>query len=104
MDNSSENIEKEYYLLKINIKKPLNDKISLVINTLEGNFSKTDFFFEIEDSKLNFYLKSIDLDRFKATINDLIIKYELDDSQAKIFKELISKIENITPNWNINYI
>ncbi|MHA1380333.1 MAG: DNA-methyltransferase [Candidatus Helarchaeota archaeon] len=95
MDKLGEPLKKEFLVLFVDFKPPLHKNIIKSIKSIEEKFSSKDFFFDFEDSKIIFYLKSIDLQKFKDFIDKLIITYQLDNGQAIIFKKLITKIENI---------
>ncbi len=95
MQDKSNDLNKEYLSINIDIKRTLHNKELEIIAALEKKFSNKDFFFKLEDSKVNFFLKSINLQDFKEFVNHLLKKYDTESKHSKLFHDIISKIENI---------
>ena len=95
MQDKSDNLIKEYLPINVDIKRPLTKKELEIIASLEKKFSNKDFFFVFNDSKVDFYLKSINLQNFKEYINHLLNKHQVEDLIFKLFQEIINKIEDI---------
>ncbi|MFX1451234.1 MAG: DNA-methyltransferase [Promethearchaeota archaeon] len=95
MQDKSSDLIKEYLPINVDIKRPLNKKELEIIASLEKKFSNKDFFLIFNDSKVDFYLKSINLQKFKEYINHLINKHQVEDLIFKLFQEIINKIEDI---------
>jgi len=95
----SNNMMKGYKIIEEDVGRPLYNEELEIIAKLEEKFSKNDFLFQLEDSKIFFYLKSLDLDDFKKYVNQLIKEYKLDtrypQADKNIFFEIITEIENI---------
>jgi DNA modification methylase len=95
----SGDIIKSYKTIEVNLNRSLYDEEVDVIRELGEKFPKDDFFFSAKDSNVTFYLKSIDLDKFKDTTNQLVKEYGLSakyrQASDNIFLEIITKIENV---------
>ncbi|NVM02608.1 MAG: site-specific DNA-methyltransferase, partial [Candidatus Helarchaeota archaeon] len=95
MQDKSIDLIKEYFPIIIDINRPLYDKELKIISELEKKFSNRDFFFKMEDSKVNFFLKSINLQNFKEYVYHLLKKYKTERKQSELFQDIINKIEKI---------
>lgn len=92
--------EKKYKKIEIPMGRKLYPKESYIIADMMREFIRSDFYFEIQDNeKMNFYLRAIDLEKFRNFIGNAIKKYNLDDryskSKANIFFKIIESIEEI---------
>lgn len=84
----------DYKQIEIALDKPLSKKALKVISELENIFSKEEFFFKIDELKLEFFLKELDLNEFEGKIRELMTQFELTEADD-IFSEIVQKIDNI---------
>jgi len=85
----------KYKIIEENLNRTLNSTELAIINELERRFPRTDFFFEVESSKVLFHLHSIDLSDFKKNLQELMGRYKYFPADDNIFLDILSKIENI---------
>jgi DNA modification methylase len=88
-------MEEGYKTIEVILNRDLDKEELKIIEDLETMFSKKDFFFQIEDGKILFNLKVIDLHSFKNNIDTLSKKYKYSPKDKNIFLEILSKIESI---------
>ena len=80
--------------IEINIERALSHQEDNIINKLEMNFPKTDFYFTKSVNKLIFNLRELDLSVFENELKKLIKLNNL-DNKKNIFFQIITKIKNI---------
>jgi len=85
----------KYKIIEVNVNRNLDNKELTIISKLEEKFSRKNFFFQVENSKVLFYLSSIDLNAFKSYLYDLIKQYNYLPDDKNIFLKILTKIESI---------
>ena len=80
--------DKEYRKIELDLINPLNEKEVSAIEFLSGQ-AEDEFYFEVVDGKIIFYLNAIDLGQFRTDINS----YGL--FKTSILFKIIDEIENI---------
>ncbi len=83
---------KKYKIIEEDIGRNPNTSELKIIDLLETRFSKNDFFFIINDHKIQFHLNSIDLDKFKENLRELLKQH---NSEGNLLFSLINKVEDI---------
>lgn len=67
-----------------------------IVNSINNEFSKNGFYFNIDNTILEFYLHSIDLDSFRQRLKNLINETKkITDIHENAFDNIIAKIEKI---------
>ncbi|MGQ9641853.1 MAG: hypothetical protein ACUVUF_06995, partial [Candidatus Bathycorpusculaceae bacterium] len=88
-------MDEKYKIIEESLNREVNSVEFAIIKELEKRFSRKNFFFQIENSKVLFHLNSIDLNAFRRCLQDLERQYKYVPSDKDIFSEILSKIENI---------
>ena len=82
-----------YKQIEVNLDRDTNESEKEVIIDINKSFSEDDLYVENGGSKIIFYLRLIDLNKFREKINKMISDGNLDENNP--FSEIINKIENI---------
>ena len=82
---------------KITIKKRAGANERKVIEHLESIFKDEDFYFKVKADSAEFYLNSIDLEKFKLEVKNKL----KDNSEKSFFRSLIEEIDKIK-SYNLN--
>ena len=93
-----EKLVKNYRPIEENLGRSLYNEELKVIQTLQERFSSNDFFFQINGSRIVFWLRSIDLNGFKANVDQLCKQHGLDktyQTDKNPFLDIIDKVERI---------
>jgi DNA modification methylase len=83
-----------YKTVELVLDDPISNNEKEVIKEVSLLYPKKDTYLEYEKHKITAYIHSLDLIKFKNTINELLNKYELHNSNNPL-KQIIQEIENI---------
>lgn len=84
----------DYKKVIIDIGRPITEKEREIIDEIQKKFSKTDFFFTVEENTVVLYLRAMDVAKFKNEIFNLLKRDGL-TLENTIFPFIIDKIEGI---------
>ena len=91
--------EKKYIKIEIPLESSLNQSDFEIIQDLEDQYHHAGFSLKLNNSNLEVHLKSLDLDKFKLTLNYLINtakrKIPHQEIHEDFFNKIIEKIEDI---------
>lgn len=79
----------KYKVLEIELSNDLNDREAELVEAINSEYRKNDFFIEYDDLKLKVYLNRLDLEKFM----ELLSQYQLDKNS--IFREVYDRIASI---------
>jgi hypothetical protein len=88
----------DYRPIEENLERPLYYEELNLIQALHERFSRNDFFIQINNSGIVFWLRSIDLNGFKADVSQLLKHQGLDktyQTEKNPFLDIIDKVECI---------
>ena len=97
MESSFENVAQpmnQYRAIEVELDRKLKKEERAVVKELEILFPKTDFFFELNGTKLAFFLNSIDLNYFKQRLEQVMKRHNL-NGEDNPFLEILKNIESI---------
>jgi DNA modification methylase len=93
-----EKLLKNYRPIEEKLGRSLYNEEFKVIQALQQRFSSNDFFFQINDSGIIFWLRSVDLNGFKVSVDKLCKQHGLDkiyQTDKNPFSDIIDKVERI---------
>ena len=93
---SKHQVEKETHKkLRLVFEKPLSEPELRALKELDAILSAEDFHLETEKNLVTFYVKSLDMDKLRKSVEDIIRRHELLPVDNNPLSNILEKIESI---------